>query len=99
MLDASLLTDTFTDSAALYDMARNYLPGGVTGPGRKADPDIGHPFYVQRGQGSSAEAGSSLVPVENVEAEPPTPEPFRVLFLDQDQGVQAVNGRPTTDVQ
>jgi glutamate-1-semialdehyde 2,1-aminomutase len=52
MPEASLATETFTDSNALYDLGRQYLPGGVTGPGRKADATIGHPFYVQRGQGS-----------------------------------------------
>jgi glutamate-1-semialdehyde 2,1-aminomutase len=41
-----------TRSQELYELGQRYLPGGVTGPGRKADPDIGHPFYVQRGQGS-----------------------------------------------
>ena len=52
MVNGSLVSDTFTDSNALYDLGKAYLPGGVTGPGRKADPDIGHPFYVQRAQGS-----------------------------------------------
>src|SRR4051812_12923223 len=41
-----------TRSQALFELGQQYLPGGVTGPGRRADPAIGHPFYVQRGQGS-----------------------------------------------
>jgi glutamate-1-semialdehyde 2,1-aminomutase len=41
-----------TRSQALFELGQQYLPGGVTGPGRRADPTIGHPFYVQRGQGS-----------------------------------------------
>lgn len=45
-------TPRFTDSADLYALAQRYLPGGVTGPGRRADPAIGHPLYVRRGQGA-----------------------------------------------
>lgn len=40
------------NSFELFELGQQYLPGGVTGPGRKADPDIGHPFYVQRAKGS-----------------------------------------------
>ena len=41
-----------TRSQQLYELGQEYLPGGVTGPGRKADPDIGHPVYIERGSGS-----------------------------------------------
>ena len=40
-----------SDSQALYEVGQRYLPGGVSGPGRRADPAIGHPLYVRRGQG------------------------------------------------
>lgn len=52
MASVSPAETTHLSSSALYDRAKTFLPGGVTGPGRRADPDIGHPFYVQRGQGS-----------------------------------------------
>jgi glutamate-1-semialdehyde 2,1-aminomutase len=43
---------TRTHAEDLFELGQRYLPGGVTGPGRKADPDIGHPLYVRRGKGS-----------------------------------------------
>jgi glutamate-1-semialdehyde 2,1-aminomutase len=42
----------FSDSQALFEAGQRYLPGGVSGPGRRADPAIGHPFYVRRAQGA-----------------------------------------------
>ena len=51
----STLKNVHTDlseSQALFEIGQRYLPGGVSGPGRSADRDIGHPFYVDHAQGS-----------------------------------------------
>ena len=41
-----------SDSRTLYEIGQRYLPGGVSGPGRSANREIGHPFYVRRARGS-----------------------------------------------
>jgi glutamate-1-semialdehyde 2,1-aminomutase len=36
----------------LFERGQRYLPGGVSGPGRRADPEIGHPLYIRRAKGA-----------------------------------------------
>jgi glutamate-1-semialdehyde 2,1-aminomutase len=39
-----------TSAETLYELAQRYFPGGVTATAR-ANPALGHPFYVSRGDG------------------------------------------------
>src|SRR5215213_3163203 len=53
-LRSAICTDTrratMTSAETLYADAQRYFPGGVTATAR-ANPAIGHPFYVARGDG------------------------------------------------
>ena len=40
-----------TSAENLYELAQQYFPGGVTATAR-ANPAIGRPFYVARGDGA-----------------------------------------------